>query len=59
VCRNQHYDHHNYWLEKKQASKKWAARLARLKVSKPLDTGRLALSHELAAKGAQDAALHW
>lgn len=31
---NQHYDHHNYWLEKQQALKKWAAHLAKLKDGK-------------------------
>ena len=28
---NQHYDRHTYWLEKRQALKKWAAYLAKLK----------------------------
>jgi len=28
---NQHYDHHTYWSEKRQALKKWAAYLAKLK----------------------------
>ena len=34
---NQHYDRHTYWPEKRQALKKWAAYLAKLKEGKTVD----------------------
>lgn len=34
---NQHYDRHTYWPEKRQALKKWAAYLAKLKGGKMAD----------------------
>jgi hypothetical protein len=35
---NQHYDRHTYWSEKRQALKKWAAYLAKLKEGKTADS---------------------
>jgi hypothetical protein len=34
---SQHYDRHTYWPEKRQALKKWAAYLAKLKGGKMAD----------------------
>jgi integrase len=45
---NQHYDRHTYWSEKRQALKKWAAYLAKLKEGKTADVVPLAKRRERA-----------